>query len=58
VLLVLAALPKDFAARAGVVLVKQAKPDRASHTNKALLAEKIGTGKIYELPWLKSRKAK
>jgi dethiobiotin synthetase len=58
VLLVLAALPKDFAARAGVVLVKQAKPDRASRTNKKLLAEKIGAARIYELPWLKSRKAK
>jgi dethiobiotin synthetase len=50
-LLVLAALPKDFAARAGVVLVKQAKPDRASRTNRTLLAEIIGAGRIYELPW-------
>jgi dethiobiotin synthetase len=56
VLLVLAALPEKFAARAGVVLVKQAKPDRASRTNQALLAEKIGAKKIYELPWLKARK--
>ncbi|MFM2083117.1 MAG: dethiobiotin synthase [Verrucomicrobiota bacterium] len=52
VLLVLAALPEKFATRAGVVLVKQAKPDRASRTNKALLAEKIGAARIYEMPWL------
>jgi dethiobiotin synthetase len=56
VLLVLAALPEKFAARAGVVLVKQAKPDRASRTNKKLLAEKIGAARIYELPWLGRRK--
>lgn len=51
-LLVLAALPKKFAARAGVVLVTQRKPDRASRTNKKLLAGKIGDARIYELPWL------
>ena len=57
VLLVLAALPEKFADRAGVVLVKQAKPDRASRTNKALLAEKIGAARIYEMPWLGNRKS-
>ena len=58
VLLVLAALPEKFATRAGIVLVKQAKPDRASRTNKALLAEKIGAARIYEMPWLGGRRAK
>jgi len=58
VLLVLAALPEKFAARAGVVLVTQAKPDRASRTNKALLAERIGAKRIYELPWLGNRRSR
>ncbi|MCX6896144.1 MAG: dethiobiotin synthase [Verrucomicrobia bacterium] len=58
VLLVLAALPKRAAKRASVVLVAQAKPDRASRTNRALLAEKIGAERIYEMPWLKGRRAK
>lgn len=52
VLLVLAALPKKSATRANVVLVAQAKPDRASRTNQALLAEKIGAKRICEMPWL------
>lgn len=56
VLLVLAALPKRAAKRARVVLVAQPKPDRASRTNRALLAEKIGAERIYELPWLKGRR--
>jgi len=56
VLLVLAALPKKFAAHAGIVLVNQAKPDRASRTNKKLLAGKIGAERIYELPWLRKQK--
>ena len=57
VLLVLAALPKKFAARAGVVLVTQPKPDTASRTNAELLAEKIGAQRIWHMPWLKARKA-
>lgn len=57
VLLVLAALPKKIAARAGVVLVEQPKPDRASRTNRELLAEKIGAKRIVLLPWL-GRRAK
>ena len=57
-LLILAALPKKFASRASIVLVNQAKPDRASRMNKALLAEKIGAARIYEMPWLKGRRAK
>jgi hypothetical protein len=52
VLLVLAALPKRAAARARVVLVVPPKPDRASRTNRELLAEKIGAGRIWEMPWL------
>ena len=52
VLLVLAALPEKFSSRAGVVLAKQAKPDRASRTNRSLLAEKIGAARIYEMPRL------
>jgi len=58
VLLVLAALPKRAAKRAGVVLVAQPKPDRASRTNRALLAEKIGAERIYEMPWLDGRRHK
>ena len=58
VLLVLAALPKRTAKRAGVVLVAPPKPDRASRTNRALLAEKIGAGHIWEMPWLNLRHRK
>ena len=52
VLLVLAALPKKFARQAGVVLVEQPKPDRASRTNRDLLAEKTGAERIVVLPCL------
>ena len=55
VLLVLAAMPKAIARQAGVVLVAQRKPDQASRTNKALLAEKIGGARICEMPWLDRR---
>lgn len=58
VLLVLAALPKRAAKLAAVVLVAQPKPDRASRTNKALLAEKISTERIWEMPWLNLRRRK
>ena len=58
VLLVLAALPKKIAARAGVVLVAQPNPDRASHPNKTLLAEKIGAERIWNMPRLNGRKSK
>jgi len=56
VLLVLAALPKPFAKQASIVLVMPRKPDIASRTNKALLAEKIGAERICEMPWLDRRK--
>ena len=56
VLLVLAALPKPFAKQASIVLVMPRKPDLASRTNKALLAEKIGAERICEMPWLDRRK--
>jgi dethiobiotin synthetase len=55
VLLVLAALPKKFAARAGIVLVTQPRPDRASRSNQALLAERLGPDRILEFPWLSER---
>lgn len=54
-LLVLAALPKRFAARARVVLVGQPRPDRASRHNRALLAERLGEERIVEFPWLGPR---
>lgn len=53
VLLTLAALPKKFAARARVALVSQPKPDWASRTNRALLAERMDAKRIYEVPWRK-----
>jgi dethiobiotin synthetase len=56
VLLVLEALPRKFAARAKVVLIAQSKRDRASRTNKSLLAERIGQHRIILMPWLNRRK--
>ena len=52
VLLVLEALPAMSARKAQVVLVADARPDAASQSNAVLLGEKIGCGRIHELPRL------
>lgn len=52
--LVLAALPKIAPRRTVVVLVEQRKPDAASRTNAALLAEFAPGVPVLRLPWLAS----
>ena len=53
VLLVLAALPRNQARRAQVVLVSPPRPTMVSRTNPRLLAEIIGHRRIHILPRLK-----
>lgn len=53
--LVLAALPAGAARRAQVVLVEPRRPDAASRSNPALLAELVGRSRVHRLPWLTPR---
>jgi dethiobiotin synthetase len=50
--LVLATLPAPVARRARVVLVNQPKPDAASRSNAALLAEFVNPSRVRVMPWL------
>jgi len=50
--LTLAALPRAAAARARVVFMSPPKPDPASGSNAALLAEFFDAKRIFGLPWL------
>jgi|SRR5665213_336698 len=52
VLLTLEALPENLRAKARVVLMSSLKPDAATATNAALLAEFFPAKKIFTLPWL------
>jgi dethiobiotin synthetase len=52
--LVLAALPKIARRRTAIVLFEQRKPDAASRTNAALLAEFAPGVPVVRLPWLAS----
>src|SRR5450432_1700978 len=52
ILLTLEALPKNLRAKARVVLMSPPKPDAATATNAALLAEFFPAKKIFTLPWL------
>jgi dethiobiotin synthetase len=54
-LLTLGALPRAAAARARVVLMSPPRPDAATKTNGALLAEFFDQERIFELPWLGRR---
>jgi dethiobiotin synthetase len=49
-LLVLAALPQGATRRAHVVLVAQPKPDSSARSNRELLAERLGCGRVHLLP--------
>lgn len=55
VLLVLAALPRAVARRAKVVLVSPPRGNFVSRTNFDFLAEKLGTKRVFVLPWLAVR---
>lgn len=50
--LTLEALPKNYQAKAKVVLMSPAKPDSATAMNAKLLGEFFPAGKILTLPWL------
>ena len=52
ILLTLEALPKNFRAKAQVVLMSPPKPDAATVSNAKLLAQFSPAGKIFTLPWL------
>jgi len=52
ILLTLAALPRNAAARARAVLMSPPKRDAATSTNAKLLAEFFDAGSIFTLPWL------
>lgn len=52
-LLVLAALPSLFSRRAQLVLMSPPRPDTASRTNPALLADRLGSDRVHTLPWVK-----
>ncbi len=52
VLLVWKALPAAARRGARVVLMSQARPDRAAESNLAYLRERLGEGCVVELPWL------
>lgn len=54
-LLVFAALPARFRARAAAVLVDPPRPDLAGRTNLLLLRELLGLGRVHVLPWIKNR---
>ena len=54
VLLTLAALPPSFAAKARVVLMSEARSDRASQSNVNLLAEYLSRKRISVLPHFKN----
>jgi dethiobiotin synthetase len=51
-LLTLEALPKNFRAKAKIVLMSPARPDAATATNAGLLGEFFPAGRIFQLPWL------
>jgi len=51
-LLAIEALPKNFRARARVVLVSPPKPDAATASNAKLLAEFFEAKRVYSMPWL------
>jgi dethiobiotin synthetase len=51
-LLTLEALPKNYRAKAKIVLMSPAKPDSATTTNAKLLAEFFPDKRIFSLPWL------
>ena len=51
-LLTLAALPKNYRARAKIVLMSPAQPDAATASNAKLLAQFFPPEKIVMLPWL------
>lgn len=51
-LLTLEALPKDYRAKAKIVLMSPANPDSATKTNVELLGEFFPPEKIFTLPWL------
>ncbi|MEI8291587.1 MAG: dethiobiotin synthase [Verrucomicrobiota bacterium] len=51
-LLTLEALPRDFRAKAKIVLMSPAKSDAATASNAKLLAEFFQAKKIFRLPWL------
>jgi dethiobiotin synthetase len=51
-LLTLEALPKNYRAKAKIVLMSPAKPDSATATNAQLLGEFFPPAKIFTLPWL------
>jgi len=50
--LTLAALPPAIRARAVIVLMAPPKPDAATHSNVALLAEYCAADRMITLPWL------
>jgi dethiobiotin synthetase len=50
--LTLGALPPAARARAVVVLMTPRRPDAATRTNAALLAEYFPAGRIFRIPWL------
>ena len=50
--LVMEALPRRIVRRARVILVDQAKPDAASHSNLQLLKEFVDPARLRTLPWL------
>jgi len=52
ILLTLAVLPKNYRAKARIILMSPAKPDAATKTNAKLLGEFFPAGKIFTLPWL------
>jgi dethiobiotin synthetase len=53
--LTLAALPRPAAHRARVVFINPPRPNDASRTNPALLAEFFDAQRIYQLPWLRNQ---
>ena len=52
VLLVLAALPQTSARHARVVLMSPPRANSVSRTNFEFLAQKLGTRRVFALPWL------
>jgi dethiobiotin synthetase len=55
VLLTLTALPQRVSRHARVVLMSPSKPDVSTSANVSLLADFLGMGRIYCLPWLGGR---
>ena len=54
ILLALAAMPDGLSRTARVVLMAQQQPDDSSAGNLRFLAEKLGPGRVFKLPWLKN----